>query len=285
MQKAKTSATIFTAIATLCIGCSSGSEHHDQPVKQETNGWNTERSVTKEVENFTFQFPAEGFAYEHRDSLVDVCMSAIQRNMELLKVDTFSVPYVIRLYPSKAAMKKVTGIGVSGQADYAKKSVGLVVTNDPEVMKKENIVTPPIQHETMHMLAMETWGYPPESNLWLNEGLATYATNTCNGLTVREVNSYLLNNKMTFPGDSLVEHFYQCDEMIAYHQAACYVQYLMEHYGVEKFGALWQAGMSDFEMIYGMPFKELEALVAAEVAEAYPNGVEIDWETFKKGCK
>lgn len=230
-------------------------------------------------------FPDEGYANERRDSLVDVCMIAIHRNMELLKVDTFSVPYVIRFYPSKAAMKKVTGIGVSGQADFATKSVGLVVTNDPAVMKKENIVTPPIQHETMHMLAMETWGYPPQSSLWLNEGLATYATNTCNGLTVREVNSYLLNNKMTFPGDSLVEHFYACDEMIAYHQAACYVQYLIEHYGVEKFGALWQAGMSDFEVIYGMPFKELEALVAAELTEAYPNGVEIDWESFKKGCK
>jgi len=34
-----------------------------------------------------------------------------------------------------------------------------------------------------------------------------------------------------------------------------------------------------------MPFKELEALVVAEVAEAYPNGVEIDWEVFGKGCK
>jgi len=272
-------------IAALCIGCSSGSEGNDQTAKQESNGWNIERSATREIENFTFQFPGEGFAYEHRDSLVDVCMSAIHRNMELLGVDTFSVPYVIRFYPSKAAMKEATGIGVSGQADFATKSVGLVVTNNPEIVKKENIVTPPIAHEAMHMLAMETWGYPPESNLWLNEGLATYATNSCNGLTVREVNSYLLANNMTFSGDSLVEHFYACDEMIAYHQAACYVQYLMEHYGVEKVGALWKAGMSDFEEIYGLPFKELEALVMAEVVEAYPNGVEIDRETFAMGCK
>lgn len=46
-----------------------------------------------------------------------------------------------------------------------------------------------------------------------------------------------------------------------------------------------QTGMPDFEVIYDMPFKKLGALVEAEVADAYPNGAEIDWEVFKKGCK
>ena len=50
-------------------------------------------------------------------------------------------------------------------------------------------------------------------------------------------------------------------------------------------GSRGHLARGEFEVIYGVPFKELEALVAAELTEAYPNGVEIDWESFKKGCK
>ena len=50
-------------------------------------------------------------------------------------------------------------------------------------------------------------------------------------------------------------------------------------------GSRGHLARGEFEVIYGVPFKELEALVASEVSEAYPNGVDIDRETFKKGCK
>jgi hypothetical protein len=38
--------------------------------------------------------------------------------------------------------------------------------------------------------------------------------------------------------------------MIAYHQSAYMVQYLLEKYGVEKFKQLWQNGYNDFKNIY-----------------------------------
>lgn len=73
--------------------------------------------------------------------------------------------------------------------------------------------------------------------------------------------------------------------MIACHRSASIAQYMLEHCGVEKFGELWQAGFSEFETIYGLSFLELEARINAEVMAAYPNGVEIDRDVFKKGCK
>ena len=280
----RSSATLFLLVI-LAIGCTPTKESGDTASKLGSNDWTIQRTLTKDTENYHFVFPAEGYAYEHRDSLVDACMSAIRQNMELLKVDSMKVPYRITFYPSKAAMKKATNTGVSGQADFWNKTVGFVSTDDPETIEKENIIPPPITHETMHMIAMETWGYPQESNLWMNEGLATFAANSCNGRTVREVHNYLLTHDMTFPMDSLTGQFYACNEMIGYHQAASIVQYLLEHYGVEKFGAFWQAGFSEFELIYGTTFPEVEAKLNAEVRAAYPEGVELDWEVFKKGCK
>jgi hypothetical protein len=257
----------------------------DHATQHLTNGWAVHHVLTKQVENYTFTFPGEGLAYERRDSLVEACMGAIHRNMELLQLDTFNTPYKIKFHPSKAAMKAATNIGVSGHADYWTKEVGLVVTDDPVIIETENIIPAPIAHETMHMLAMEHWGFPPQNNLWLNEGLATYAANQCNGRTVREVYSYLLSHNKALPMDTLVQQFYESNEMVAYHQAGCIVQYLLEHHGLEKFGSLWQEGAAHFEGIYGMGYAELNTRLNADIMEAYPQGVELDWEVFGMGCK
>ena len=244
-----------------------------------------QQSFTKEVENYTFIVPGEGLAFEQRDSLVDACMSAIRKNMTLLGMDAMTVPYKVKFYPSKAAMKEDVGFGFSGHADYWNKEVGFVVTDDPAVIEAENIIPAPIAHETMHMVAMEQWGFPPENNIWLNEGLATYAANQCNGYTVREVYSHLLDQGMMLPIDSLLDGFYTRDEMIAYHQAACIVQYLLEHHDLEQLQALWVEGADQFEQIYGSTYQELAEQINADIKAAYPEGVAIDWETFKKGCK
>ena len=74
-------------------------------------------------------------------------MSAIRQNIQLLEVDSMNVPYRITFYPSKAAMKKATNTGVSGQADFWNKTVGFVSTDDPETIEKENIIPPPVTHE------------------------------------------------------------------------------------------------------------------------------------------
>ena len=248
------------------------------------NKWTSKTQVFKQIKNYEFIFPDKGYAYEKRDSLVQECMTAIEKNMKLVEVDTFNVPYKIVFYPSKAAMKDDLNYGVSGSANYWTKKVALVSTDNRETIKKENIVSVPIKHELMHMIATELWG-PSENSSWLNEGLATYAANNCNGYSVAEIYKYLFTQEMLIPIDSLVNDFYATDEMIGYHQSAYIVQYLIEHYGVEKFSRLWKEGFTSFEEVYKIPFSEMESSIITELQEKLPNSIEIDWENFKKGCK
>ena len=263
-----------------CSGAGGSGPHADT----DPNGWSRQVSYTKTIPPFTFHVPAEGLAFAERDPLVAACTGAIERNCKMLEVDSFTVPYRIRFYPSKAAMKAAVNIGVSGHADYWNKELGLVVTDDPAVMEAENIIAPPIAHETMHMVAMEKWGFPPEDMQWLNEGLATAAANNCNGYDVHQVYSHLLSHDRALPMDSLVHGFYACDEMVAYHQAGSYAHYLLQHHGVQKLGALWQEGFASFERIYGISFAAMRERMDAEVLAMHPH-VPLDWERFKAGCK
>ena len=248
------------------------------------NTWVSKTRVFKQIKNYEFIFPDKGYAYEKRDSLVQECLTAIEENMKLVEIDTFNVPYKIVFYPSKAAMKDDLGYGYSGAVNDWTKTASFVATDNIETIKKENIVAVPIKHELMHMIVLELWGRY-ENSSWLNEGLATYANNNCNGYSVAEIYKYLFTQEMLIPIDSLVNDFYANDEMIGYHQSAYIVQYLFEHYGIEKFSRLWKEGFTSFEEIYKISFSEMELNINTELQEKIPNTIEIDWESFKKGCK
>lgn len=272
-------------IVCIGIGCTEINSNEKKKETIDIGDWRMQQKVMKQIKNIEFTFPAQGFAYEKRDSLVDECIKAIAQNVMLIEIEEFTTPYKIKFYPSKAAMKKETNYGVSGHADFWNKRVCLVATNDQKTIEEENIISPPIKHELMHMIAMEQWQYPAESSLWMNEGLATYAANNCNGLTVDRVYRYLLAQDMLIPIDSIVDKFYDNDEMIAYHQSAYIVQYLIDNYGIEKFAKLWQQGFTGFESIYNVRFNELELKMNEELIAQYPETPEIDWEIFKEGCK
>lgn len=283
----KINSLIYIVSICACIGCSNANDIKDE-INKENNDlgdWELKQKVTKQIDSLVFIFPGEGYAFERRDSLAKECMKAIAQNLKLTGIKEFTAPYKIEFFQSKAAMKEAKGMGVSGYNDYWKREVNFVSTNDLETVKKENIIPTPIVHEFLHMVAMETWGVPPNNNNWLNEGLATYAANSCNGLCVAEIYSFLFTEDMIFPMDSLVNNFYGQDEMIAYHQSAYIVQSLIEFQGIEKIKELWQAGFADFEKIYGIPYSEMESKINSSIIDKYPTSIVIDWETFKKGCK
>lgn len=268
------------------MGCSQSTDP-DTPKEHQAlqNGWEIKKQVVKQVDNYEFIFRDKGYAFEKRDSLVDECLIAIEENMKLIKADSINTPYKIVFYPSKAAMKYDINVKASGHADYWIKEVGFVCTDDPETIKKENIIATPIKHELMHMIAMEHWGRPPENVAWLNEGLATFAANCCNGYNVDEIYSYLLESNKLVHIDSLAYSFLDMDEMVSYHQSGYIAQYLIENYGLEKFSLFWKYGYENFEAIYEIPFSEMETSMNNEIVAKYPEPIEIDWERFKEGCK
>ena len=174
-------------------------------------------------------------------------------------------------------MHTLTGMSATGMAHPHIKTL-FVVADSSERVK------PPIKHELMHLMAMLKWGYPHFTSTWINEGLAAYAENNCNGYSVAEVYRYFLHTDQLIPIDALVTAFYQQPEMIAYHQSAYVVEYLLEFYSMKQFKRLWTEGFNNFEAIYEMSFPEMKKQWEANVIKKHPEVPTINWEVFKEGC-
>jgi hypothetical protein len=237
-----------------------------------------EKPVMQQVANVSFTFPASGFAFENRDQLVKECLEAIKTNSALLELPTYNDSIKIQFLRSRQEMKFYTGMTPSGIALVPAKVLYVVANGD------SNEVKPPIRHELMHMMAMTSWGDPAKDSNWMNEGLASYAENNCNGYNDEQIYRYLSVKAMLISMTDLTTSFYQQPEMIAYHQAAYIVQFLLTTYGVNKFKDLWIQGFNQFDQIYGIPFQQAKTQMDGIAERHYPVAPDIDWTNFEKGC-
>lgn len=260
---------VFTFHSTL-LGCLENKE------QSEKNNWVRETKVSKLIENVNFVFPESGYAFDHREELIKRTFDAIEHNRKILKKGAFNDTIYVRVMASRDEMFKYTGTTASGNAYPYWSTVNIV--------SKEDDVKPPIEHELMHLMAMLDWDYPKNSSSWINEGIATYAINNCNGYTVAEIYRFLLADDKLISIEDFASDFYGQSELIAYHQSGYIVQYLLEHYSIEQFQKLWIEGFAKFEEIYGLPYSEMQSDLQKEVLKKYPESPKIDWEKFSKGC-
>lgn len=256
----------------------------DTTTFNKTDAWEAKPLVTKQIKNIYFTFPGEGYAFENRDTLVEQCMDALNKNLQIIEDPDYTEFTRIIFVTSKKEMLLVADIAVSGAANIYARTIHMVVSNDDEVEDKK-LRKPPITHEMMHMVAMTAWGMPPMNCTWLNEGLATYAANDCSGYTVAEIYRFFLEKDMLIPTDSLTNNFYQTEEMIGYHQAAYITEYLISNYGIQKLEALWKNGFTSFENIYGLPFSQMVEELNKQILKSLPEAPAIDWATFSSGCE
>ena len=236
------------------------------------------KELTKRVGNVSFIFPSKGYAYDNRNKLVEECLDAIKSNIDLIKLHEYTDTISVQFLTSRQEMKKYTGMTPSGIALVQPKILYVVANGDPKEVR------PPIKHELMHMISMTTWGYPGQDSNWMNEGLAALAENNCNGYNDEQIYRYLLDKDMLISTDDLTISFYKQPEMVAYHQAAYMVQYLLNKYGVEKFKDLWMQGFAAFEKIYSIPFSHVKTDINTTATRDYPSAPPINWNTFQIGC-
>jgi hypothetical protein len=248
----------------VAIGCTA------QPDK--IPGWKTNCSVTKTIRNITFNFPSSGFAYDNRDSLVNVCFDAIKRDLAIIHKNEYRETITAQFLSSRKEMLANTGYPASEYAFPQRKKIWFVA---------DKAISPLATHEFMHMITISFWGQPPQQSYWLKEGIAVYAQNSCNGFTVEQIYAFFEKKNMLIPIDSLAAHFYKEPMMIAYHQSAYVSQYLMETYGVQKFSLLWRSGIDSFEKIYGIPLKQVLLDIKNKLDKKYREAPDIDWKTFK----
>ncbi|MBL4585958.1 MAG: hypothetical protein JKX84_02710 [Flavobacteriales bacterium] len=280
--------TILSVFTCSIVGCNEVDETVGQTNKTREyreDGWKLEKQVTKEIDNLSFTFPSEGYAYDNRDLYVKECIDALKEDCAIIKLPNNNDPIKIRFLNSRKEMEEEVGMSVSGFTNMWTQEIHIVANNE---------FTPPIKHEIMHMISMTTWGYPHDDLIWINEGLATYAHvpssafapgYDCNGYNVGQIYRYFLEKEMLISIDSLTNSFYREDDMISYHQSAHIVEFLLTNYGIEKFQNLWKNGFSFFEEIYNISFAQIEIEMNKKAIKKYPTAVNIDWNAFKEGCK
>jgi hypothetical protein len=264
--------SLFIVLLIMLIGCS---ENRKKRSVIAVDGWEKEGQVLKSIKNVTFNFPDSGFAYERRSDYVKQCLEAIQSNVQIIELESFSDTIQIRFLPSREDMFWLTGYKPSGTAQPYIKTVYLVADGEK---------TPPIKHELMHLIAMLEWGYPHVSSTLINEGLAAYAEDNCNGYNVAQIYRYLMETDKLIDIDFLTLDFYAQSEMIGYHQSAYLVEYLLNNYNIEQFKQFWAQGFDSFESIYNISVSKAKADLEQVLLKKYPSAPDIDWETFKEGC-
>jgi hypothetical protein len=251
--------TLFVA-----IGCTA------QPNK--ISDWKTNCSIIKTIRNITFNFPSHGFAYDNRDSIINVCFDAIKHDLSIIHQNEYTDTIVAQFLGSRKEMFENAGNLASEDAFPQMGKIWFVADKD---------ISPLITHEFMHMITFSFWGQPPQQSFWLKEGIATYAQNSCNGFAVEQIYAFFEKKNILIAIDSLAGHFYTQPMMIAYHQSAYIVQYLIETYGVQKLRLLYQSGIDSFRKIYGVHFEQILLDIKNKLDKKYPEAPDINWNTFK----
>tara|TARA_R110002096_G_scaffold435720_1_gene662258 strand:+ start:876 stop:1721 length:846 start_codon:yes stop_codon:yes gene_type:complete len=269
-QKLKLVFILFPAL----IGCNQRGEH-SKPLN--SDGWVKETKVSKLIKNVNFVFPEAGYAFENKEALIKQTFDAIEDNKRILKKSEFNDTIYVRVMSSRDEMFIYTGTRAYGNA-YPYWSTLNIVSN-------EDALNPPIKHEMMHLMAMLDWDYPKRNSTWINEGIATYSANNCNGYNVAQIYRFFMAEDKLIPIEDLVSNFYGNSEMVSYHQSGYIVQYLLENYTIDQFKQLWTGGFEKFENIYGLSYQEIENNLKKAVVEKYPEVPKIDWEVFSQGCK
>lgn len=265
--------TILSILIYSLIGCEAKTSENKS--KELENGWELEKRVTKTIDNLSFTFPAEGYAYDNRNQLVKECFDGIIENCATINLPEFKNPINIVFLNSRQEMEEAVGYQATGWTNMWTQEIHIVANNE---------FTPPIKHELMHMITMSTWGYPHEDLIWINEGLATNTVENCNGYSVGEIYRYFIENDKLISIDSLTNDFHGQPSIISYHQSGHIVDYLLTNYGLEKFIDLWKKGFSFFEDIYSISFAQMEEEINEKSIKAYPTPVNINWDVFKEGC-
>lgn len=258
----------------MMIGCT---EKEKQSEVIENDGWIKETKVSKFIKNINFIFPESGYAFDNKEVLISRSFDAIEHNIKILGKAEFNDTIYVRIMSSFDEMFVYTGTRAGGNA-YPYWSTLNIVANEDEI-------NPPIKHELMHLIAMLDWDYPRRSSTWMNEGIATFSANECNGNSVAEIYRYLLAKDKLISMEDLSSDFYDQSEMVGYHQSGYIVQYLLENFSIEQFKRLWIDGFEKFEEIYRISYANVKSDLEKAILKDYPEVPKIEWEVFNNGCK
>jgi hypothetical protein len=254
---------VFILLIGFILSCSNKSAQSED--------WSKITRERKTIDNITYYFSSE-IDIPRRNSAIQECQNSIIE--KLIKETEFTNKMDIEFVESRKEMLKYTGMGAQGMAFPDRNTFFTLLKDEGS----------PIKHEMMHMITMYKWGTPPKTSTWMNEGLATYAGESCPEFSLSESYKYFIQSKKIIPMKNLAANFYENPEMIAYTQSAFVCKFLIDNYGLEKFKLLWKNGFNKLQSIYGFNNQQLEMNLLEFINKKYSTEIEFNWNKFNEGC-
>jgi hypothetical protein len=227
-------------------------------------------------EHFRLHYEPHSLAGKHLDELSHQAEAARTLALMLLGEQDFRPVLDLFYIHSRRQMKEIIGVEAKGWTDYRSKTIVLVYNDSTRAYHN---------HEMMHAVVLNLWGFPADSNHCFIEGAAVYADNPCLGEQIHEIAAYLFYERELIAFRKMFTAFRKQKDMQSYMEAGSIVQYILETYGRDKFKALWQRGIGRSREILGRSFEEIEKDYIQFLRMKYPLKPEVPWPVLlAKGC-
>lgn len=191
------------------------------------------------TEHLRLYFEPGTFAERQIEYLKTRQEKAYARNLKLLDAGSYPHQTDIFIVDSRERMKALIGDETNGVAYPTTKVACFVYSEKADASGS---------HELMHVMAGNAWG--TKFKPWINEGLAGYADDIWHGHKLHDLSKYFLKEQKLISLEDLVENFRAQPHMLSYPQAASFVKYLYETYGVAKVRELWERKCSTTPVVY-----------------------------------
>ncbi len=264
------------AVAALLAGCeSSGSAAaHGGPSAR----WYFERGdftwQTAEAPGIHLHYQAGSHAAAHAAEYARAAAAALRHDLALGGLKAPAEPVEIFLVNSLEQAAQLTGIAVEGQA---------IVREQTSVMVARPGWLPPFRHEIMHVLTSTQWqGYNVRD--WLSEGVAMWATGTCQRHSMDALAAGYLRDG-TLPGlFDLAVGFERYDMLLAYATSGSVVEFVVRDRGLSGVRTLWTPKPWTDEHPLGPGGEQMEAAWRRHLASIPPARLDTAF-VFRHGCE
>jgi hypothetical protein len=205
--------------------------------------------IHRETPGFRVYFLADSYPARHQDSLLARLPAALEHAEQLIGVENTPGPIDLFYIETRPQMEALIGGRATGFAQPSARAVFLVTSPAWRAFAR---------HEIMHVVSGLQWGRALPGNDWLQEGLAQFADGDCAGFQNSDIALALARKHGWIPWHDVLTSFRQQADLRAYLQAASFVQYLHEQFGVALIKRLWLQGASAETMVNGVPLSRIE---------------------------
>lgn len=214
------------------------------------------------------------YPYEHADSLAHDAEAAWTNALRILQERDYRPRINLFYVGSREATGPLLGQPAWGRTDPFGDTILLAWNHERTLFQR---------HEIMHVVAWGTWGIAALPDSWISEGLAVFAQGQCRGYDLHQLVRSLDQSGTLVPLATLINRFWEQQDVLAYVQAGSLVRYVYEVYGIDTLRALWTTGVGQVRELMGVTLAQLDSDWRRHAARTTASGQPVDWKPAD-GC-